>query len=73
MKIGTGYCNVCKKQVRLMKKGTNHWLHLILTILTGGLWIIIWLFSAITWDDWYCVYCGKHIKLNSSLQEGTKD
>ena len=27
---------------------TNHILHLVLTILTGGLWVIVWLFIGIS-------------------------
>lgn len=30
------------------KKKTNHILHLILSIITGGLWLVIWLFVGIS-------------------------
>lgn len=30
------------------KKNTNHILHLILSILTGGLWVIVWIIVAIS-------------------------
>lgn len=63
--IGSAYCEHCKKQVVAKKKGCNHMLHLVLTLITAGFWLIIWLLCAITWDDWYCNECGGHVKLGS--------
>lgn len=60
--IDTAYCERCKKQVAAKKKGCNHGLHAVLSLITGGFWLIFWLFSAITWDDWYCTECGQHVK-----------
>lgn len=39
---GTGWCPNCKRQVVTQRQGTNHVLHLILTVLTLGLWAIVW-------------------------------
>ncbi|MBR1944956.1 MAG: zinc ribbon domain-containing protein [Alphaproteobacteria bacterium] len=69
MSIGSAYCDHCKKQVLAKKKGCNHIIHAILSILTGGIWLIIWLLCAITWDDWYCSQCGEHVKLGSKGPE----
>lgn len=30
------------------KSGVNHILHLVLTIITGGLWGLVWLFLVLT-------------------------
>lgn len=54
-----GYCRTCQKQVRIRRKGTNHLLHLILTLLTGGFWIIGWVMCAIKIDGWRCSHCGE--------------
>jgi len=36
----------------------NHVLHLILTILTGGLWLIVWIILALRRGSLRCVRCG---------------
>ena len=42
-------------------KGTNHILHLLLTIVTGGLWAVVWLFASMGKKDWRCPSCGQKI------------
>lgn len=53
-----GYCETCKQQVLIRSRGTNHLLHLILTLLTGGLWLIVWVICAIPPKKWCCSQCG---------------
>ncbi len=53
----SGFCEACNKQVMVRRKGTNHLLHLILSILTG-VWIIVWILASIFTDDWRCSQCG---------------
>ena len=36
----TGFCRNCNRQVMIRRKGTNHVLHLLLTLCTAGLWLI---------------------------------
>ena len=59
------YCKSCNKQVLARKKGTNHILHLLLTLLTGGLWLLIWILCGISngLSSWRCSFCGKKIWL----------
>ena len=54
---------VCKLHgpVRAYRKGTNHILHLILTICTGGLWSIIWIGVGIKFSGWKCPTCGNKV------------
>ena len=52
------YCNTCKAHRLVERKGTNHILHLLLSLLTGGIWLIIWLLSAIKVGGWRCTVCG---------------
>ncbi|MHC4239959.1 MAG: hypothetical protein ACYSUC_09440 [Planctomycetota bacterium] len=42
------------------EKGTNHVLHLLLTLVTGGLWLIVWILCAIKIGGWRCVQCGSN-------------
>lgn len=53
-----GYCNQCGKKVVVFRKGTNHILHLIMTLLTAGLWLFIWIGSCIKFGGWRCNECG---------------
>ena len=54
----SGFCEMCNKQVLVRRKGTNHLLHLILSILTAGVWIIIWILASIKIGGWRCSQCG---------------
>ncbi len=58
-----GFCKSCNKQVVVFRKGTNHILHLLLTVLTAGLWIIIWLGVGVKFGGWRCTECGSN-KIN---------
>lgn len=40
------YCSICEKKTVHNAKKTNHILHLLLSVLTAGLWLIVWLFVA---------------------------
>ncbi|KKN68331.1 hypothetical protein LCGC14_0452070 [marine sediment metagenome] len=53
-----GYCKVCDKNVLVWRKGTNHILHLILSLLTFGLWLPVWIFISIKIGGWKCSTCG---------------
>lgn len=67
----TGYCQNCKKQVLILKKDVNHLLHLILTIITGGIWLIIWMVVG-SGGDWRCSLCGNKVKQGSTEKETNK-
>ena len=58
MKIKTGFCKVCDKQVKVQGKSTSHLLHLVLTLITGGLWLIVWVLIGMGSGDWRCECCG---------------
>jgi Na+-transporting NADH:ubiquinone oxidoreductase subunit NqrC len=53
------YCESCKKFTRQIVDKVNHFLHLILTIITFGIWSFIWIYVAI-WTFRYseCLKCG---------------
>ncbi len=39
---GTGYCQMCGRQSYFTKPRVNHVLHLILSIVTLGAWLVVW-------------------------------
>lgn len=57
----TGFCKACNRQVMIRRKGTNHVLHLLLTLVTLGLWVIIWLLMSIKIGGWRCSECGLQV------------
>jgi hypothetical protein len=60
------YCKICGENVKAEAqiKETNHILHLILSILTGGIWLVIWLLIAVSSNgeknikNYSCTKCG---------------
>ena len=60
----SGFCKLCDKRVVVFRKGTNHILHLILSTITAGIWLIIWIGSTIKFGGWRCIECGS-TKVNS--------
>jgi hypothetical protein len=56
----SGWCNVCQQQRMMTKPKINHVLHLILTVITIGLWGLVWLTLAIINMDksYRCSQCG---------------
>lgn len=53
-----GYCERCQKNAVVFRQGTNHILHLILTLITFGLWAIVWIGVAVKFGGWRCAECG---------------
>jgi hypothetical protein len=59
MKQSSAFCRNCNAQVMVTKPGVNHLLHLILTILTAGLWLLIWIpLMLFGGGSWRCAKCG---------------
>jgi len=59
-----GFCKKCDKKVKLVRPQpkVTHLLHLVLSVLTSGLWIIIW-FIAIIYAysrEYRCNECGSN-------------
>ena len=61
----SGFCNVCDRIVMIRRKGTNHIFHLLLSVITYGIWIPIWILISIKIGGWRCIQCGS--KANKSL------
>ena len=53
-----GFCATCRKQVMVRRKGTNHVLHLLLSIITLGFRISVWILASVRIGGWRCTQCG---------------
>jgi len=53
------YCTTCSRSVLAVRNETNHVLHLLLTLVTCGLWFIVWVMVAGFSDaSFRCPECG---------------
>ena len=57
------YCSDCKAKRLFEKQGTNNILHLILSLVTAGGWLVVWLFCGLAnaFKPFRCTVCGKGI------------
>jgi hypothetical protein len=52
------FCRCCNRQALVTRAGTNHLLHLFLSVFTLGFWVPIWLLVSIKFGGWRCQQCG---------------
>jgi DNA-directed RNA polymerase subunit RPC12/RpoP len=65
MKVqSSGVCPDCGERRLIASRKPNHLLHLILTIITVGLWAVIWFFIAWSGEfhKWRCQNCGTQVQ-----------
>jgi hypothetical protein len=55
---GSGYCPHCREEVMLACSAGANLLHLALTLITGGLWGIVWLYCQFRAHACVCCQCG---------------
>lgn len=65
MEQASGFCPSCQQQVLIQRPTTSHVLHLLLAVITVGLWIPIWLLASVRIGGWRCSLCGRNV--NRSL------
>lgn len=53
-----GFCKDCKKYVVVFRPRPSHLLHLVLSFLTFGLWVLVWIGLSIKIGGWRCMECG---------------
>lgn len=62
VKTSGGYCRHCNKNVMTQKNTPNHLLHLILTVLTLGVWAIVWIILMLSnIGGRRCTECGQKV------------
>jgi len=58
------YCPNDDAMVLAEKRTPNHILHLLLSIVTGGLWLLVWLFLSLRPQPYLCARCGEVTRAN---------
>lgn len=54
------HCTACRANTQHLRPSTSHVLHLILALITLGLWIPVWLLVAVSNStQGQCSQCGK--------------
>ena len=59
--IARKYCKNCGMDVKATRERPHHLFHLFMSIITGGLWLIVWILAALLKDSWHCSACGSRI------------
>jgi hypothetical protein len=61
MQSSVRWCPECRSKTAHHRNGPSHGLHLVLTIVTFGLWGLVWLFLVLVgaFQPWTCSKCGK--------------
>lgn len=64
-----GHCPTCGQQRMFTKPGMSHLLHLILSVLTLGIWLIVWLILAMghSTKKPRCTNCGTELRQQAPL------
>ena len=55
------YCKNCDTNVLAIRQSPNHILHLLLSIVTCGWWLIVWFLVSIKMGGWQCSRCGSKV------------
>lgn len=58
MQYKSGFCANCNQGRKVERPKINHILHLLLSILTAGIWLLIWLGVSVRVGGWRCEACG---------------
>lgn len=67
------FCKVCQKNTTHIGPKTSHLLHLILSLITAGFWLPIWLIiSANNNNQGQCTVCGRTTGLFGSGNGGIR-
>jgi hypothetical protein len=66
-------CKNCGKNTIHIIPSTSHLLHFILSIVTLGAWLIVWLIIALNnKSQAQCIVCGQQVGVFGSTRGGTK-
>ena len=58
---GSGYCPFCQEEIMIACTPGTDLLHLALTLATGGLWGIVWLYCRFHARTCVCCQCGRKL------------
>lgn len=54
----TGWCVMCSTRRKLTRRGVNPVVHLIMCVLTAGIWLPVWGLNYLMRERWHCSVCG---------------
>ena len=61
IEYSTGFCEHCNDNVKIQRKTPNHIFHFIMSILTCGIWLLVWACLSSEKDSWRCSRCGANL------------
>jgi len=61
------YCAICRQPRLHARPGTNHLLHLVITLFLCGFWLPVWILSMVKIGGWRCQTCGYKGSASSRL------
>lgn len=67
-----GYCPQCGHEQLFEKTQVRHGVHLFLTIVTCGLWLVSWVSAYVIRQlrPWQCQHCGHYASLGRGARTG---
>ena len=68
-KMTSEFCRVCGSQKMFVAEKASHILHLLLTLVTGGLWLFIWIPLMLKPLKYRCSGCGSESGTRAPAQE----
>lgn len=55
------FCWHCHKQLLVRRQKPMHLIHFLLSLLTAGLWLVVWFLAECFKKPWRCSLCGKKV------------
>ncbi len=52
------FCPYCNRNVLAKRKATSNIFHFFMTMITCGIWLVIWIGQSIKFGGWRCAVCG---------------
>jgi hypothetical protein len=49
----------------VQRESARHLLHLLLTLATAGLWVVVWFLASYATGPWRCSVCGAPVEVRS--------
>lgn len=62
------WCDECEDWRNCSSPTPNHVLHLLLSLVTFGFWLVVWFFMLF-WSDFHCRECGSEAVLTAAAYE----
>ena len=69
--IASGFCPHCREEVMAACATSTDLLHLALTLVTGGLWGVVWMYCRFHARVCLCCQCGRRLS-RTRLKEATQ-